>query len=93
MFWAWLLSLTLQRGRRYDGWRWRVIARYVRARHGHRCRRCGYHAAALHVHHKRAVREGGSHLPTNLVALCADCHAQVHGYPVGERYGGRVEAL
>ena len=76
---AWLVSLTMEPGCRYDGWRWRVLVRYVRKRDGCRCRKCGKRGM-LHVHHKRPVSEGGWHWPRNLITLCVGCHEKVHGW-------------
>jgi hypothetical protein len=40
------------------------------------CRACGRPPTeeALHVHHLRPFRVGGTNLPTNLVGLCDSCH-------------------
>lgn len=89
MITAYLLSLTMQPGRRYDGWRWQRIARYVRRRDGHRCAKCG-RRGMLHVHHKRPVSRGGWHWPWNLVTLCASCHERAHGWDIDG--DGRVGA-
>lgn len=78
MITAYLLSLTMRAGRRYQDWRWRQIARYVRRRAGHRCQWCG-RKTVLHVHHLRPVALGGSHSPANLVAICPGCHEHAHG--------------
>lgn len=78
MITAWLLALTMTPGRRYDGWRWKTIARYVRRRDRWQCRRCGRFHIPLHVHHKRWVSRGGSYFPTNLIALCGACHEREH---------------
>lgn len=75
---AFLLALTMQPGRRYDGWRWKRIAKYVRKRDGWQCRRCGRFHIPLHVHHKQWVSRGGSYFPTNLVTLCGPCHEMEH---------------
>ena len=78
MITAWLLALTMQPGRRYDGWRWKRIARYVRKRAGYRCERC-HCRARLDVHHRRHVADGGGYWPWNLIALCPACHEKIHG--------------
>lgn len=31
----------------------------------------------LHVHHIKAYREGGGHVPENLITLCRKCHSDV----------------
>jgi 5-methylcytosine-specific restriction enzyme A len=56
----------------------------VKQRAGHRCERCltmliGDRGAAWHIHHRRPRRMGGSrdevtNSPSNLLALCQDCH-------------------
>ncbi|WP_234796332.1 HNH endonuclease [Mycobacteroides chelonae] len=42
------------------------------------CRACGktpeQNRAALHVHHLKPFRYGGTNRPENLVALCDSCH-------------------
>lgn len=77
-----LVARSMRRYRRYDGsWRWRVVRGYVLRRDGRRCRVCGRRSAVLHVHHRRAVRAGGSHHPRNLEVLCPRCHGEVHGRP------------
>ena len=90
MITAYLLSLTMQPGRRYAGWRWQRIARYVRRRDGHRCAKCGRRGVVLHVHHKTPVSRGGRHWPWNLITLCAACHERAHGWDIDG--DGRVGA-
>lgn len=89
MITAWLLSLTMQPGHRYAGWRWQTVARYVRRRDGWKCRQCG-RRGMLHVHHKRPVSRGGWHWPINLVSLCPSCHERAHGWDIDG--DGRVGA-
>lgn len=88
MIWAWLVAATMRPGRRYWGWRWKLVARYVRRRDGKRCRRCGVKGVMLHVHHRLPVMRGGGYWPSNLVSLCVDCHEVAHGRDFDE--DGRV---
>lgn len=80
MILAWLVAATMRAGRRYRGWRWKRVARYVRRRDGHRCQKCGAEGVMLHVHHRQPVFKGGSHWPSNLVSLCGSCHVNAHGW-------------
>ncbi len=51
----------------------------VLARDGHRCRACS-HPHGLEVHHVTMRSLGGRDEAENLIALCRDCHAAVHGH-------------
>ena len=45
------------------------------------CERCGERGRltpATVVHHKLAVRDGGTNFRDNLQALCAECHSRLH---------------
>jgi 5-methylcytosine-specific restriction endonuclease McrA len=42
------------------------------------CSECGV-GNMLHLHHVRALHDGGTHRIENLILLCAHCHSQVHG--------------
>lgn len=63
---------------------WAALARSIRERDGHRCRRCGKTAAdnrqALSVDHVIPWRTFSDHSeanrPENLVALCRSCHSK-----------------
>lgn len=62
---------------------WKDIARFVRKRDGHRCRRCGQPSSRtirLHIHHIRPWAGNPDHRydTDNLMALCKDCHIWVH---------------
>lgn len=46
---------------------------------GNRCEQCGY-TGYVELHHIKAVVDGGSHEDANLLLLCEQCHADVHGY-------------
>lgn len=55
---------------------WRYVREVVLDRDHHRCQLTGCPSRLeLHVHHKVALAQGGSHKPDNLVALCAYHHA------------------
>ena len=63
---------------------WDEISDSVRTRDGNRCVSCGREGVLLHVHHVKPRSEGGSDDPSNLVSVCATCHAKVHGGQLGE---------
>ena len=61
-----------------------VIA-YVRVRANHNCEMCGTPGFLkdngepyIEVHHLKRLADGGSDIPENAVALCADCHRKLH---------------
>ena len=70
--------LTMRPGRRYYGWRWNVVRRWVYKRDHYECRECRRGRLQLHCHHKRPVAQGGSSFTWNLETLCADDHARRH---------------
>ena len=45
---------------------------------GSYCVSCG-EINLLHIHHKRQVKDGGTHKLENLEVLCEDCHSEAHG--------------
>ncbi len=50
------------------------------------CWRCGETAFwKLTTHHIVPINEGGQDVAENLITLCEDCHAQVHGIKGGVR--------
>jgi len=53
---------------------WRSLRAQILARDRHRCTLCG--APATEVDHIVRVIDGGTDHPSNLRALCRDCHAQ-----------------
>lgn len=53
------------------------------AERGHKCQHCGRHVARLHAHHIIHIARGGQNDLSNLVLLCADCHAFEHDHGVG----------
>ena len=57
---------------------WRRIRDAILERDEHRCRICGKDGveACLNVHHVDYDRR--HNIGSNLVALCSDCHRQVH---------------
>lgn len=50
----------------------------VRDRDNYGCAECGV-GNKLHLHHRRPIRQGGTHRLDNLVLLCASCHSEAHG--------------
>jgi len=55
------------------------LRRKVMERDGHQCVRCGS-TEELTVHHKKALKDGGSDSLANLVTLCRKCHTQTKNY-------------
>ena len=55
---------------------WAQRRSWVMRRAGNQCERCG--RAAYQVHHRTYDRVG-QELPDDLVALCDQCHMEVHG--------------
>jgi len=51
------------------------------------CAECGV-TSMLQLHHRRAIREGGTHRLDNLVFLCGACHSEAHGGRRLEYKGG-----
>lgn len=41
------------------------------------CEMC-LEAVATEVHHKTPISKGGKHTDGNLLALCHDCHTEIH---------------
>lgn len=58
---------------------YRRVRAVVLARDHHRCRACS-HPHGLDVHHVTMRSLGGKDDADNLVTLCRDCHAAVHGH-------------
>lgn len=50
----------------------------IYARDGYRCALCDS-TSGLQIHHCVHRSRGGSNHPHNLIALCSNCHATVHG--------------
>jgi 5-methylcytosine-specific restriction endonuclease McrA len=62
---------------------WRRLSREVVARDG-ACVECGSPGPHLQAHHVDPRREGGIDATSNLVTLCASCHARLR--PATRRY-------
>jgi group II intron reverse transcriptase/maturase len=54
---------------------WAELRLAVLERDGYQCTQCGS-TSNLHVHHRRAQRQGGTHQMDNLQTLCERCHAR-----------------
>ncbi len=54
------------------------VLRYIFARAGNRCQRCGSRLGRLHIHHHVPVSEGGDNSPERLEVLCLACHTLKH---------------
>lgn len=62
---------------------WRHTRRVILHRAESRCEQCSSRREPLHIHHLTYERRGHEH-PDDLVALCARCHADIHGHTTGE---------
>ena len=58
------------------------IKMMVKSRQQYKCACCGvtYPAYVLDVHHIKRRSDGGSNQPSNLVAVCANCHRIIHHF-------------
>ena len=79
---------TKEWGEKYDsrhGSEFQEAREVALERAGYECQSCGISneqhikrddlfGGGLHVHHKTATSEGGTHAQENLVVVCADCH-------------------
>lgn len=55
------------------------IKREVVKRQHYKCAKCKKELPArYHIHHKKRVSDGGSNKPSNLIAICANCHSNIH---------------
>lgn len=82
-------SLLVKKAKRLHKAKAALLLRHaVRARDGHQCQSChvpvsvGYanplqHA---HVHHIQFRSQGGPDAMTNLITVCAECHAKIHAH-------------
>lgn len=58
-----------------------------------RCSFCHYdEIAALDIHHIVPRSKGGSNEPANLVLVCKNCHARIHGRAIAEPEVRRIKA-
>ena len=59
--------------------KWKQTRRYIHARDGDRCRRCGASGAVqrLYTHHILPRTQGGSDNPSNLMLVCQSCHGKL----------------
>lgn len=67
---------------------WDELRQRIYLRDGYQCTSCGKlggvnGSAELHAHHIVSPANGGTHTPSNLQTLCASCHSNEHGRPVG----------
>lgn len=62
---------------------WDQIRHAVYERDNHQCQECGAKNTELHAHHIIPLSKGGANNGSNLITLCAVCHSNVHGRPVG----------
>jgi 5-methylcytosine-specific restriction endonuclease McrA len=77
-------------GFRYDSVAWRRVRREVLRRDDWRCRLGGLNCqvAAVEVHHRVAVADGGSvYDESNLISVCRPCHLETRRARLA---GGRV---
>lgn len=80
--WTRITEQTYRRDKSVEGyppdWEWRRML--AREHDAQLCDQCGWadRRAILHVHHKYPVGMGGDHRLSNLVTLCAECHAYEH---------------
>ncbi|GHV27007.1 hypothetical protein FACS18948_3670 [Clostridia bacterium] len=58
---------------------WRAVRRRFLTEHPlcEECERRGRLVPAHEVHHKNPLRDGGTHDPMNLAALCKPCHSAI----------------
>jgi 5-methylcytosine-specific restriction enzyme A len=79
----------------YASTTWRKVRKdYIKSKKG-LCERClaqGRYTPAVCVHHVEELNEGNVTNPSitygydNLMALCNDCHNEVHGRKIAKRY-------
>lgn len=61
---------------------WQSVRKAALERADHRCQLCGDHTRQLEVHHRiyrGRTASYGAEKPTDVIVLCADCHARHHG--------------
>ncbi len=59
--------------------RWRDVRREALRRSRYRCERCGARGVRLDGHHWRGYGMLGRESPSDVMMLCARCHADAHG--------------
>ena len=66
--------------RQYYGTEWQKVRRAYISHHPlcEECLKQGRVVPVAQVHHKRPRREGGTNDFSNLMSLCASCHARIH---------------
>lgn len=77
------------------------VKNYVKARADGLCEGCEEPAPFvsktgepyLHVHHIKELSNGGSDNPSNVVALCPNCHYRVHHGEEGEEYNEKLAEM
>lgn len=57
---------------------WDDLRRETYSRFNYTCANCGETERPLHAHHVVPLSLGGSNSPSNLIALCEDCHESLH---------------
>jgi 5-methylcytosine-specific restriction endonuclease McrA len=62
---------------RLDREQYEQLCREVLQRDGWRCQFCGS-TKNLQIHHKQFRSQSGGDSEQNLIALCADCHNDIH---------------
>jgi 5-methylcytosine-specific restriction endonuclease McrA len=76
-----------------------AVRDYVLARAGGQCEGCGEPAPFtsktgdpyLHAHHVCELSDGGSDTPDTVIALCPNCHYQVHHGEDGDKYNRELK--
>jgi len=70
---------------------WKYLREVVLRRDGNRCQVTGCPSRVeLHIHHMKAVSQGGEHVPSNLVTLC-DFHHALEPAEGHERIWGNIK--
>lgn len=75
---------------------WERRKRATHIRNDWTCQECGglggpNGSHELHAHHIVPLSEGGSNDLDNLVTLCAGCHSETHGRPIGSALFAKSE--
>ena len=86
-------SLDQKKRRKYYPKNWDEWARWTKERANYQCEECGAVGVPLFAHHIVPLSEGGKTVPSNLIALCRDCHTVKDQYTHGrylERFAFRT---